>query len=139
MAWPPSLPYPAQSSTWRRPLSAARCARAASAKPARPAIRPAPPVAAASLRRSSRLILRSNRSRPSSMAFLSFPSLIAGRTDDPHHFGPVPADVHDAMRCGASVVDAVAALELVEVAAELELHCPGQHDEHLFRVAVRVR
>src|SRR5207244_2233605 len=64
--------------------------------------------------------------------------LVAGWTDDPHHLGPVPAGVHDAMRRRAPVVDAVAALELVDVAAELELHVAGQHDEQLFRVTVRV-
>src|SRR5439155_25742465 len=133
MVWPPSLPYPAQSSTCSRPLSAARCERAASARPARPAIRPAPPVAAASLRRSSRLSLRSSRSRASSIAFLSFPSLVAGRTDDPHHFGPVVAGVRDSVRRGASVIDAVAGLQLVELSAEFELHVARQHDEQLFR------
>src|SRR5438105_208144 len=42
------------------------------------------------------------------------------------------------MRSRAAVVDAVAALELVDFPAELELDASGQHDEELFRIAVRV-
>ena len=38
----------------------------------------------------------------------------------------------------AAVVDAVAALELVELAAQLELDAPGEHDEELLGVSVRV-
>ena len=43
------------------------------------------------------------------------------------------------MRCGAPVVDAVSALEVEDVPAELELHAAVEDDEQLLGVAVRVR
>jgi hypothetical protein len=43
------------------------------------------------------------------------------------------------MWCRTAVVDAVAARELVYLAAELELHFAVEHYQELFRVAVCVR
>src|SRR5262249_11242784 len=67
------------------------------------------------------------------------PPLVAGRTDDPHHLGAPLADIGDAVWRRAAVVDAVAGLELVHVAAELQVDGSGDHDEQLFRIAVGVR
>src|SRR5919202_816496 len=71
MAWPPSLPYPAQSSTWSRPDSAVSRSSAARAVPTGPAKGVAPPAAPPSRRSSSRL---SRRSAPSSMSIAEPPS-----------------------------------------------------------------
>ena len=57
IACPPSLPYPAQSSTCSLPDSAVANVRIASATPVRPATTPAPPTAPASRSR----VCRSNR------------------------------------------------------------------------------
>src|SRR5213076_2142190 len=65
--------------------------------------------------------------------------LVAGRTDDPHHLCEVLAGIRNAVRRRAAVVDAVAALELEELAAELELDTPRQYDEQLFGVPMGIR
>src|ERR1700730_11363240 len=121
--------YPAQSSTCSGPDSAAKLIRAACAKPARPATRPAPPVIAASLSSSCRLNCRS---------MAKSPSLIARWADDPHHFCRLVVRVRDAVRRRAPVPDAVAGSQLVLVISELEPHGSAQNDEELFGVAVRI-
>src|SRR5262249_24037456 len=55
-----------------------------------------------------------------------------------HDLGASLAGGRRAVWCRAAVVDAVAVLELVDVAAELELHRPGQDDEQLLRIAVGI-
>src|SRR5438045_1381225 len=138
MAWPPSLPYPAQSSTCSRPESAFSQSSVARAASTRPPNRLAPPAAAATFRSRSRL----NRCSIPSCLSTSSPSffpLVAGRTDDPHHLCEVLAGIRDAVRRRAAVVDAVAALELEELVAELELDTLRQYDEHIFVVAMGIR
>src|SRR4029078_13141307 len=66
------------------------------------------------------------------------PSLVARRTDDPHHFGDVVAEIRDAVWDRAAVVDAVARLELALLVAALELDRAANDDEELLGVAVRV-
>src|SRR5919204_3153825 len=73
IAWPPSLPYPAQSRTLSRPVSAASRTRAASATAFGPARIAAPPATAPSLRRSSRLRGRSGRLVSSVTSIAPFP------------------------------------------------------------------
>ena len=64
--------------------------------------------------------------------------LVAGWADDPHHFRELLAGVRGAMRGRASVIDAITALQLEELAAELELDASGDDDEELLGVAVGV-
>src|SRR6478672_10846202 len=64
--------------------------------------------------------------------------LVAGWADDPHHLSELLADVGDAMWRRAAVVDAVAVLELEDLAAELELDGSGEDDEQLLGIAVSV-
>src|SRR2546421_4107483 len=136
IACPPSLPYPGQSSTCSRPDSEPSQSYAACAVPRRPPRRLAPPAAAAIFRSCSRLSRRFSTSCSSIRS--SFVPLVAGRADDPHHLCKLLAGVRDAVGCRAAVVDAVAALELEELAAELQLHGPGDDDEELLGVPVRV-
>src|SRR6476646_3097352 len=137
---PPSLPYPAQSSTCSAPVSAASRMPAASASAARPPTSPAPPAAAASLRTSARVSLRWNESPclviPSSPLFVE---LVAGRADHDEHLCRIVAGVAHAMGGRAAVVHAVAGAEVVHVGAELDVHPAPYDDENLLGVSVRVR
>src|SRR4051794_23830805 len=91
--WPPSLPYPAQSNTCRRPVSAIEIERIASAMPVRPARTPAPPVAAAYLNN----VWRSNRLLSSPSIPVRSPFLVARGTDHEHHLGGLVARIRDAV------------------------------------------
>src|SRR4051812_27632445 len=140
MAWPPSLPYPAQSITCSRPDSAPSQSRAACALAACPPRSVAPPAAApaAPIFRSCWRLSRRSIWSCSSIPVLLLSSLVAWWADDPHHFGELLADVRDSVRRRAAVVDAVASFELQELAAEVELDGSREDDEQLFRVAVCV-
>src|SRR4051794_14003624 len=142
MAWPPSLPYPTQSSTWSRPLSAASRDNAAPAARIRVPNTAVPPAAAASFSRSPLLRPRSMiSSSPAICVTSSVPvrASEARRADDPHDFGYVVARVHDPVWDRASIEDAVSRTQLMHLVSEVELGRSAEAHDELFGVAVRVR
>src|SRR5262249_17505551 len=121
IGWPPSFPYPAQSSTCSAPLSVTNAERAASAADAGPATRPAPPTSAPAFMAPLRETLRRTTSSCVSISRLLSTCLVTRWADHEEDLGGLRAGITHPVGSRAPVVDAVTGTKVVDLLAQLDV------------------